>query len=187
MNKLLVISLFFLFFGVTSAQVGINTDGSNPNTSAMLDIKSVNSGILIPRMTLAQRNAITSPATGLLIYQTNNTSGFYYYNGTAWQSIDTNTTDGDAWGVNGEDISSTIIRNGDVQVGGTSSLGKVRLSTSNSTHSGYISMYKADGARMGYIGYDATNFTYNAEQGKHYFLGAEVDIANNAEIGTSGE
>jgi hypothetical protein len=38
-------------------------------------------------MTLAQRNAIATPATGLLIYQTNNTPGFYYYNGTAWTAV----------------------------------------------------------------------------------------------------
>ncbi|MBL0020359.1 MAG: hypothetical protein IPP17_28975 [Bacteroidetes bacterium] len=38
-------------------------------------------------MTLVQRNAIATPATGLLIYQTNGTTGFYYYNGTAWTAI----------------------------------------------------------------------------------------------------
>lgn len=65
-----------------SAQVGIGT--TSPNSSAALDITSTNSGILIPRMTQAQRNAITTPATGLLIFQTDATAGFYYYNGSAW-------------------------------------------------------------------------------------------------------
>jgi len=64
------------------AQVGIGT--TSPNASSMLDITSTTSGILIPRMTIAQRNAITSPATGLLIYQNDSTPGFYYYNGSAW-------------------------------------------------------------------------------------------------------
>ena len=54
------------------------------DTSALLNLSSTNSGLLMPRMTKAQRDAITSPATSLLIYQTDNTPGFYYYNGTTW-------------------------------------------------------------------------------------------------------
>jgi hypothetical protein len=38
-------------------------------------------------MTETQRNAISTPATGLLIYQSDNTPGFYYYNGSAWTAI----------------------------------------------------------------------------------------------------
>ena len=54
------------------------------DTSALLNLSSTNSGLLMPRMTKTQRDAISSPATGLLIYQMDNTPGFYYYNGTAW-------------------------------------------------------------------------------------------------------
>ena len=51
---------------------------------AMLDVTSTSKGVLIPRMTQAQRDAIaTTPTTGLLIFQTDNTPGFYYYNGSA--------------------------------------------------------------------------------------------------------
>jgi hypothetical protein len=53
----------------------------------MLDIKSTESGLLIPRMTESQRNNINSPATGLIIYQTDGTAGFYYYNGSAWTAV----------------------------------------------------------------------------------------------------
>ena len=52
----------------------------------MLDITSTTSGLLIPRMTQSQRNSISSPATGLLIYQTDNVAGFRYYTGSAWAS-----------------------------------------------------------------------------------------------------
>jgi hypothetical protein len=69
----------------STGAAGIGT--TSPNTSSLLEIKSKNKGILIPRMTLAQRNAISTPATGLLIYQTNATPGFYYHNGTAWTMI----------------------------------------------------------------------------------------------------
>ncbi len=64
---------------------GIGT--TTPNASSLLEIKSTSKGLLISRMTQAQRNAIVSPATGLLIYQTNGTQGFYYYNGTAWTAV----------------------------------------------------------------------------------------------------
>jgi hypothetical protein len=53
----------------------------------LLEVKSTSKGILIPRMTLTQRNAITTPATGLMIYQTNNTPGFYYYDGSKWTAV----------------------------------------------------------------------------------------------------
>jgi trimeric autotransporter adhesin len=69
----------------SSVKVGIGT--ANPNASAALEIASTNKGMLIPRMTLSQRDAISSPATGLLVFQTDNTPGFYYYNGSAWNSL----------------------------------------------------------------------------------------------------
>jgi hypothetical protein len=71
----------------TFSQVAINTDGSVPDNSAMLDIKSTGKGLLLPRMTNDQRNAIVSPANGLMIFQTDNIPGFYYYNGSAWVVI----------------------------------------------------------------------------------------------------
>jgi hypothetical protein len=60
---------------------------TSPNSSAALQVSSTTQGILLPSLTLAQRNAISSPATGLLVFQTDNTPGFYYYNGTAWVPI----------------------------------------------------------------------------------------------------
>ncbi|MCO5279719.1 MAG: collagen-like protein [Chitinophagales bacterium] len=56
----------------------------SPDASAKLQIDATDAGILIPRVTTAQRNAIASPATGLLVYVTDNTKGFWYYDGTAW-------------------------------------------------------------------------------------------------------
>lgn len=72
---------FILLFAIVStlevqAQVGINT--VNPDPSAMLDINSEDRGFLAPRMTTTQREAIVSPAQGLLVYDTV-LEGFYYY------------------------------------------------------------------------------------------------------------
>ncbi len=69
-----------------TAQVSINTDGADPDASSMLDIKSTDKGILIPRITTAQRDAIGSPATGLMVFNSDDNS-FYFYNGTNWQLI----------------------------------------------------------------------------------------------------
>jgi hypothetical protein len=89
MRKLILSGVLFLMSLSTSfAQgVGINNDGSSANASAILDVKSTTQGMLTPRMTQAQRNLIASPATGLLVYQTDGTAGFYFYNGTAWISL----------------------------------------------------------------------------------------------------
>ena len=95
---LIIIFALLLFFGAKS-QVAINTDGSAPDGSAILDIKSTTAGVLIPRMTQAEKNAIPSPAEGLLVYQSDADTGFYYYNGTKWLYIgneDNNLWKGDA-------------------------------------------------------------------------------------------
>ncbi len=72
-----------------SQGVSISSTSSNPDNSAMLDVSSSSKGILIPRMTLNERNAITTPATGLMVFQTNDTTGFYFYNGSAWKRMAT--------------------------------------------------------------------------------------------------
>ncbi len=85
--------------------VSINETNTPPHPSAMLDVESTEKGMLIPRMTQAQRNAIASPATGLLIYQTDNGPGVYFNSGTpgspAWQKIA--GSDG-IWQQSGDDV-----------------------------------------------------------------------------------
>lgn len=65
----------------------ISIGTSNPNSSAILQMNSSTKGFLAPRMTQLQRNAIVTPALGLLIYQTNNLPGFYFYNGIGWTAL----------------------------------------------------------------------------------------------------
>jgi len=83
---ILSLTLLLLSLGTIFAQgVAINTSGATADTSAMLDVSSTTKGFLPPRMTEAQRTVISSPATGLLVFQTDGTSGLYYYNGSTWQ------------------------------------------------------------------------------------------------------
>ncbi len=71
--------------GITQT-VGINTDGSLPHPSAILDVKSFTKGILLPRTSTTSRNAIVNPAKGLILYDTT-TSAFWFHNGTAWAQL----------------------------------------------------------------------------------------------------
>ncbi|MHC1776310.1 MAG: hypothetical protein AB9834_12965 [Lentimicrobium sp.] len=110
--------LLFLTTGLSTwSQVAINTDGSDPDNSAMLDVKSIGKGLLIPRVALTGTldvATIASPATSLLIYNTatagtspdNVTPGYYYWNGTAWTTLANGP-----WTVNGNDIYSNITGN----------------------------------------------------------------------------
>lgn len=91
-----IIAYMLIAFTATQAQTntfpatgsaGIGT--TVPHASSALEINSTTQGILISRMTKTQRDAIPAPATGLIIYQTTNAAGFYYYNGTSWIAVKT--------------------------------------------------------------------------------------------------
>jgi hypothetical protein len=106
--KLIPFILLILFSqrGV-SQNIAINTDGSSPDASAMLDIVSSNKGLLMPRVSLSSTTdvaTIATPATGLLVYNSNAGitgsgaagAGFYYNAGTttvaAWTKLTTSTS-----------------------------------------------------------------------------------------------
>jgi hypothetical protein len=78
-----MVLLFLVNLTSYSQGVGINNSGNPADTSAMLDVSSSTKGILIPRMTQTQRLAVSVPASGLLVYQTDSASGFYYNAGTS--------------------------------------------------------------------------------------------------------
>jgi len=67
-------------------------DGTSGAASSLVDMTSTSRGLLLPRMTKTQRDAIASPATGLTIWQTDNTPGLRSYNGTNWMKF-TESTD----------------------------------------------------------------------------------------------
>lgn len=77
--------LLFTSLLITQAQDNVGIGTTTPHNSAVLDITANSKGLLIPRVTFSNRPA--NPATGLLIYQTDNTPGFYYFNGTSWAML----------------------------------------------------------------------------------------------------
>lgn len=94
-SLLLLVLLVLLNVNTGTSQVSINSTGTTPDPSAMLDITSEEAGMLIPRMEETQRLAISSPATGLLLYQTNELEGFYYWDGVRWLFL--TASDGQGW------------------------------------------------------------------------------------------
>lgn len=78
------ITASLLTFPLLAQNVAINGTGAAPAASAMLDVASTTSGMLVPRMTSAQRTAIAAPATGLYVYDTT-LGAFLYWDGTAWR------------------------------------------------------------------------------------------------------
>ncbi len=109
--------LLCLGFTVVVSHIGlaqnmsINSTGALPDSSAMLDVKASDRGILIPRTDTATVNSSgISLANGLLIYQTND-SKFYYYDGAKWIVIDGPNTDNqtiDAFSLSGNTLSLSL-------------------------------------------------------------------------------
>ena len=96
-------SLCYFLFGSAEAQNNIGINTSIPDATSVLDISSTTQGILIPRMTSTQRLQIGlpgTPATSLLVYQTDAPAGFYFYSGSSWVSLSTSvnaTTQGNTF------------------------------------------------------------------------------------------
>jgi hypothetical protein len=114
MKRLFILALSLFAFSQLSSSaqdnVGIGTD--SPDASALLELSSTSMGLLIPRMTEGERTSVASPATGLIVYQTNNATGFYYYDGSEWKllSVGWNLT-----GNSGTDPSTDFIGTTDAQ------------------------------------------------------------------------
>jgi hypothetical protein len=120
MKKAIIFLSMFLIFGFTGiAQVGINADDSAPDSSAMLDVKSTTKGVLVPRMTEAERDLIANPATGLMVFCTDN-NRYYFNKGTPasknWVMMNSQ------WSANGTSINYSA---GDVGIGTATPGGKL--------------------------------------------------------------
>ena len=90
MKKILYILCCLFILNIADAQTGIGT--TTPDASAKLDVSSTSKGFLPPRMTSLQRTGISSPASGLMVYQTDGTAGLYYYGSSGWIYIINSTT-----------------------------------------------------------------------------------------------
>ena len=90
---LALLAALLLPFAAQAQGVTIGAAGA-PAASAVLELKSTTQGVLFPRLTASQREAIAAPVLGLLVFQTDYTVGVYYYSGTAWLNLANNLETG---------------------------------------------------------------------------------------------
>lgn len=136
------------------AQIGIGT--TTPDNSAQLEVNSSNKGLLTPRMTATQRTAIANPATGLLVYQTDGVTGFYYYTGSTWINLTTGGTGGVP--------SGTIM----AYAGSTAPSGWAFCDGSEISRTTYSALFTAIGTTYG-VGNGSTTFNVPDLRGRSIF------------------
>jgi hypothetical protein len=165
MKQLIFISIiFFSSVALYAQSVAINTDKSAPNASAILDIKSTTKGLLIPRMTLVQRNAIATPADGLLVYQTDNTPGYYNYTGSAWAALAGSGGGTNYWTQNAANIYTNVA--GNVGIGTSTPVNKLQIGSMGNTNFNGNDLAIGNGTDA--LGIFQTNLTTN--------IGSTTDI-----------
>lgn len=130
--KLIYTGLFCicLTYGVAQQNVGIGTN--TPSVSALLHLNSTSKGLLTPRLTTLQRTAIASPANGLLVYDTN-TSSFWFYKNTAWTEIGTGSGGSNSWTVNNNDIYNN--NTGSIGIGTASPVASAKITIETADNS----------------------------------------------------
>ena len=142
--KKIIFILVCIFKINAYSQVGIGT--TTPNESAILQLESNNKGLLITRLTEEQKNAIELPANGLLIYQTDNDTGFYYYNGVTWVNIDNQTANEVGYNNGGSNLVATNVRDAINEVNS-----KITLYNVGDSHLGGIVYHTWDNGLHGLI------------------------------------
>jgi hypothetical protein len=90
MKRKTLLALAILLAFISKGQVAINTNSAAPAASAMLDVSSSSKGMLMPRMTSAQRKAVQNPEKGLLVFDTD-LETIYFFNGAKWKPMMTAT------------------------------------------------------------------------------------------------
>lgn len=135
-HTLILFCVVWLSTAIQSQNIAINATGAAPAASAMLDIASTTSGLLIPRMTSAQKSVIATPATGLIVYQTDGVAGFYYYDGTQWLPLLSSATGWSITGNTGTTFGTNFLGTTDAQGVDfrTNNIIRLRIPNANQVH-----------------------------------------------------
>ena len=174
MNKQVLVCLVLALTMTAGAygSIGIGTD--YPHPSSIMDIVSTEKGVLLPRMTSAQKNAIPVPAQGLLIYQTDASEGFWYFDGGVWREISDSgwLLEGNSGTVSGTDfIGTTDAQDLDIRTNNTI--------YARFTQQGQIEILNTDGSV--FIGEDVgANGLFNTVVGSHAMEDNSAGVENSA-------
>jgi hypothetical protein len=171
MKKTFVFSVSLLFISCLSwcQSVGIGT--VSPDASAQLEISSTNKGLLIPRMSMAERNAIVTPAKGLMVYVSDDSSFYIHHN--SWHRL---TPADEVWNLKGNTgiASDHFIGTNDIVPVKFKVDGVLRMQLD---HEGRLQLYNP-GDNL-FIGYEAGLFNTAGGLG-NYFIGYQAGKNNTA-------
>jgi hypothetical protein len=172
---ILYFSLFTIHFSLfCQGTIKMGSNASTLDTSALLELESTKKGLLIPRMTTTQMNAIVTPATGLAIYNTDSSS-FCIYTGTAWIKIITsfNQSNSTSWTTSGSNQYSTL--SGNVGVGTSSPSDKLHVVGNTNIDAGRIN-FSNSGASI-FIGNNA-GLNDDRTNNQNVFIGEDAGKSN---------
>ena len=180
MKKITFFVLIALLIGIStnvnSQGVAINTDGSDPDGSAMLDVTSTSSGILIPRMSSTERGNIVLPAKGLMVYDIT-LNQVYMNTGTSGNPTWTNISTGQLWTRVG---SYTYLTNSSDDVGiGTSTPARA-LEVRGHWRTARLSSTSYGGAFLEFVGTDATDWAIGTWNGTARISSSTDEFANSS-------
>ncbi len=123
MKKIFLITFSGILLSMSMAAQSVGINNTTPHASAILDVKSNNKGILLPRTSTTSRVAIVNPAKGLILYDTT-TSGFWFHNGTAWAQLSVGGAS-NYWTTSGSDIYNN--NTGNVGIGTNTPAAKIHI------------------------------------------------------------
>ena len=196
MERPLLLLIALTFFTIAEAQnVGINATGAAPNASALLDIDAATmgtkGGLLIPRLTTVERNAIATPATSLLIFNST-TAQFEYFDGTIWRPLLSSAGGWTLLGNAGTVAATNFVGTTDAQAlrfrTANQFAGSLPTVASQLVSYGLIAGQNNTGTGNTFVGNSAGQV--NTTGGSNTFIGnnagaANVTSANNTYVGTS--
>ncbi len=146
----IILSIISVF---AQQSVAINNTGASANSSAMLDVASTNKGLLIPRMTTVQRTGILNKAVGLMVFDTN-TNSFWYFQSSGWSELQNTSTN--PWQKYGNDIYNN--NSGNVGIGTSAPTKKLEVIGGiksdqifiNGGNTGYFLINNGNGGLIGF-------------------------------------
>lgn len=183
-RSLIIIWVLSVMPVIVRAQIGISANGAVPDPSAMLDLNvaslATKKGLLVPRMSAAERMAIVAPAQGAVVYETS-TDLFWHYNGTVWMPLFGATA---GW----RTITNAGITAGTHFLGTTDAVplefrrnnqrsGSLSTGSTN-TSWGYLSLMAPTGT--GNVAYGTEALRNNTSGGQNTAVGAEALRANSS-------
>ncbi len=151
--KLIIMAIALIASYSLTAQMAVTTDGSSADASAMMDVKSSDKGMLIPRMAQSEIGAIISPANGLTVFNTDN-NRFYFYDAGAGEWLE--------MAIGAGTITPTVYNPTTGETWMDRNLGASQIATSSTDSDAYGNLYQWGRAAEGHESRSSNSTSTNA-------------------------